>query len=161
MRGYVVKERFARLKVVKKIIKNNRIDSQETLLGFLEKEGYSVTQATLSRDLKLLRVGKIADGHSGYYYTLPGDEERRESEKTYLQDFLRGYVSSDFSGNIAVIRTLTGHADSVAIALDNLMFEGVIGTVAGDDTVIAVLAEGISSQDFLQIMKEKLPQLEL
>lgn len=161
MRGYVVKERFARLKVVKKIIKNNRIDSQETLLGFLEKEGYSVTQATLSRDLKLLRVGKIADGHSGYYYTLPGDEERRESEKTYLQDFLRGYVSSDFSGNIAVIRTLTGHADSVAIALDNLMFEGVIGTVAGDDTVIAVLAEGISAQDFLQIMKEKLPQLEL
>jgi transcriptional regulator of arginine metabolism len=156
-----VKERFERLKVVKKIIKNNRIDSQETLLGFLEKEGYSVTQATLSRDLKLLRVGKIADGHSGYYYTLPGDEERRESEKTYLQDFLRGYVSIDFSGNIAVIRTLTGHADSVAIALDNLMFEGVIGTVAGDDTVIAVLAEGISSQDFLQIMREKLPQLEI
>ncbi len=156
-----MKERFERLKVVKKIIKNNRIDSQETLLGFLEKEGYSVTQATLSRDLKLLRVGKIADGHSGYYYTLPGDEERRESEKTYLQDFLRGYVSIDFSGNIAVIRTLTGHADSVAIALDNLMFEGVIGTVAGDDTVIAVLAEGISSQDFLQIMREKLPQLEI
>lgn len=156
-----MKERFERLKVVKKIIKYNRIDSQETLLGFLEKEGYSVTQATLSRDLKLLRVGKIADGHSGYYYTLPGDEERRESEKTYLQDFLRGYVSIDFSGNIAVIRTLTGHADSVAIALDNLMFEGVIGTVAGDDTVIAVLAEGISSQDFLQIMREKLPQLEI
>lgn len=156
-----MKERFERLKVVKKIIKNNRIDSQETLLGFLEKEGYNVTQATLSRDLKLLRVGKIADGHSGYYYTLPGDEERRESEKTYLQDFLRGYVSIDFSGNIAVIRTLTGHADSVAIALDNLMFEGVIGTVAGDDTVIAVLAEGISSQDFLQIMREKLPQLEI
>ena len=156
-----MKERFERLKVVKKIIKNNRIDSQETLLGFLEKEGYSVTQATLSRDLKLLRVGKIADGHSGYYYTLPGDEERRESEKTYLQDFLRGYVSIDFSGNIAVIRTLTGHADSVAIALDNLMFEGVIGTVAGDDTVIAVLAEGISSQDFLHIMREKLPQLEI
>jgi hypothetical protein len=61
-----VKERLARLKAVRKLIKTYRIESQETLLGYLQKEGYIVTQATLSRDLKLLKVGKISDGHNGY-----------------------------------------------------------------------------------------------
>ena len=62
-----MKERNNRLTAVKEIIKNNRIDSQDTLLELLAKEGYNVTQATLSRDLKMLKVGKISDGWSGYY----------------------------------------------------------------------------------------------
>ena len=156
-----MKERFTRLKVIRKIIKSHRIESQETLLGHLETEGYCVTQATLSRDLKLLKVGKVSDGRSGYYYTLPGDEERRESERTYLQDFARGYVSIDFSGNLAVVRTISGHANSVASALDNLTLEGVIGTIAGDDTILVVLADGVSSEDLISVMKDKMPELEI
>ncbi len=60
----ILKERLTRLKAVRKLIKNYRIESQEELLGYLQKEGFEVTQATLSRDLKLLKVGKISDGHS-------------------------------------------------------------------------------------------------
>ena len=73
-----MKERTSRLKAIKKLIKNNRIESQEELSGHLQKQGFDVTQATLSRDLKLLKVGKISDGNSGYVYTLPGEEERNE-----------------------------------------------------------------------------------
>ncbi len=156
-----MKERLSRLKAIKRIIKVHRIDSQETLLRFLEDEGFSVTQATLSRDLKLLKVGKVSDGQNGYYYTLPGEEERRESEVSYIQDFLRGYVSIDFSGNLGVVRTLTGHADSVAIALDNMSMGAIIGTIAGDDTVLLVLEEDVNRGEFLACLKEKIPDLEV
>jgi transcriptional regulator of arginine metabolism len=148
------------LKAVKRIIKANRVASQEELLGFLTGEGFSVTQATLSRDLKLLKVGKVSEGQSGYYYTLPGEEDRRESELSYVQDFQRGYVSIEFSGNIGAVRTLTGHANSVALALDNLGMEEILGTIAGDDTVMLVLREGASGEFIIERLRERIPDLE-
>jgi transcriptional regulator of arginine metabolism len=156
-----VKERLARLKAIKKLIKNYRIESQEALLQYLEKDGYSVTQATLSRDLKLLKVGKVSDGHNGYYYTLPGDDERKESEKSYIQDFLRGYISIDWNGTMVVIRTFSGHSDSVALSIDNLNLDDVLGTISGrDNTVFIAIREGTTGEEFLQRMKEKIPELE-
>lgn len=155
-----MKERQVRLKAIKRIIRNNRVASQETLLGFLEEEGFSVTQATLSRDLKLLKVGKVSEGQSGYYYTLPGDEDRKESERSYVQDFQRGYVSLEFSRNIGVVRTLTGHANSVALSLDNLNMEEILGTIAGDDTVMIVLRENVNTEEFIEKLREKIPDLE-
>jgi transcriptional regulator of arginine metabolism len=156
-----MKERLARLKSVRKLIKTYRIESQEILLGLLQKEGFLVTQATLSRDLKLLKVGKISDGHNGYVYTLPGDDERQEAERTYIQDFLRGYISIEWSGNMVVIKTYSGHSDSVALAVDNLGLDDVLGTLAGrDNTVFVALREGISGENFMSRMKESIPELE-
>lgn len=155
-----MKERQIRLAAIKRIIRDNRIRSQERLLKFLEQEGFSVTQATLSRDLKLLKVGKISEGAEGYFYTIPSEEERRESEQSYIQDVRRGYVSVEVSANVAVVRTLTGHADSVGFALDNLNIAEILGTVAGNDTVIAVLKEGTSKADLLAKLQEKVPELE-
>ena len=82
-----MKERSERLKTIKKLIKNNRVESQDELLKDLTKEGFEVTQATLSRDLKLLKVGKVSDGHSGYVYTLQSDEDRGESEQILFRIF--------------------------------------------------------------------------
>ncbi|GAB1481529.1 arginine repressor [Treponema sp.] len=156
-----MKERLARLKAIRKLIKTYRIESQDTLLGHLQKEGYIVTQATLSRDLKLLKVGKISDGHSGYVYSLPGDDDRQETERTFVQDFLRGYISIDWSLNMVVIKTYSGHSDSVALSVDNLALDDVLGTIAGrDNTVFVCLREGISGEDFMAQMKEKIPELE-
>jgi transcriptional regulator of arginine metabolism len=156
-----MKERHARLKAVRKLIKNHRIESQEALLGRLQDEGYQVTQATLSRDLKLLKVGKIFDGLNGYVYTLPSEGDRAETDRTYINDFLRGYVSIDSSGSMVVIKTWSGHANSVALAVDNLSLDDVLGTVAGqDNTVFACLREGVSGEDFLARMKELIPELE-
>jgi transcriptional regulator of arginine metabolism len=156
-----VKERLARLKAVRKLIKTYRIESQETLLVYLQKEGFLVTQATLSRDLKLLKVGKISDGHNGYIYSLPGDDEQQESEKTYIHDFLRGYISIEASGNMVVIKTYSGHSDPVALAIDNFNFDEVLGTIAGrDNTVFVCLREGITGDDLMVLMKENIPELE-
>lgn len=155
-----MKDRQVRLKAVKRIIRQHRINSQEILLSYLQREGFRVTQATLSRDLKLLKVGKVSEGDEGYYYTLPSEDERRESEKSYTQDLQRGYVSIDFSRNIAIVRTLPGHADTVALALDNLNVAGILGTLAGDDTVVVVLGEGVSHEEVLASLRERVPDLE-
>jgi transcriptional regulator of arginine metabolism len=156
-----MKERLARLKAVRKVIKTYRIESQETLLGHLEKEGFLVTQATLSRDLKLLKVGKISDGHNGYVYSLPGEDEMQETERTYIHDFLRGYISIDWSGNLVVIKTYSGHSDSVALAVDNLGLDDVMGTISGrDNTVFVALREGITGEEFLAHMKESIPEID-
>jgi transcriptional regulator of arginine metabolism len=157
-----MKERFERLKAVRSLIKAHRIDSQETLLQLLQEAGYTVTQATLSRDLKFLKVGKVSDGHSGYYYTVPSDEERRESERHYIQDFLRGYLSIDWNTSLAVVRTFSGHSDSVALAIDNMGLEEVLGTISGRDNIVFIaLREGSTGEDLVVAMKKKIPELEL
>lgn len=156
-----MKERLTRLKAVRKLIKSYRIESQEALLGYLQKEGFEVTQATLSRDLKLLKVGKLSDGHNGYVYTLPGDDERQESEQALAQDFMRGYVSIDFSGNMVVIKTYSGHTDIVSAAVDSLAFDEVLGTVAGKDNCVFVcLREGVTGTQFLDALKLRIPELD-
>jgi len=155
-----VRERQVRLKAIKKIIQTTKIDSQERLLDHLADEGFTVTQATLSRDLKLLKVGKQAEGSDGYFYTLPTEEMRREQERSFVQDFLRGYVSLDFAGNIAVVRTLNGHADSVAVAIDSLNMTCVLGTVAGGDTVMVAIRESCSRDDFIGCLQERIPDFE-
>lgn len=156
-----MKGRNARLKSIKKLIKSSKIESQETLLGLLQQEGYEVTQATLSRDMKLLKVGKISDGNNGYIYALPSEDERQDSEHTVAQDFLRGYISIECSGNIAVIKTYSGHADVVASALDTLALDEVIGTIAGgDNCVFACLREGYSGDQFITSLKKRIPDVE-
>lgn len=155
-----MKERLTRLKTIRKLIKNYRIESQDALLAYLEKEGYEVTQATLSRDLKLLKVGKVSDGNAGYVYSLPGEEERQESEQVYVQDLLRGYVSIDWSGNIVVIKTFPGHANTVSSALDNMNMDEILGTVAGDNCLFACLRQGVTGEQFMTELKRRIPEIE-
>lgn len=153
--------RTARLKSIKRIINEYHITSQEQLLEFLQKESVTVTQATLSRDLKLLKVGKVSDGNNGYYYTLPRNRKEMESTQQYLHDIVRGFLSISFSGNLCIIKTLAGHADTVAIALDNLELDEILGTIAGDDTILVVLKENLSSKQFVATLKNTVPGLEL
>ncbi|MCR5764586.1 MAG: ArgR family transcriptional regulator [Treponema sp.] len=155
-----MKERQLRLKAIKSLIKNNTIESQDDLLALLLKEGFDVTQATLSRDLKLLKVGKVPDGKSGYMYAMPGDDENGESEAIYVQDFLRGYVSIDWSGNIVVIKTFPGHANTVCNAIDNLNMDEILGTVAGDNCMFACLREGVTGKDFMAKLRKHIPGIE-
>ena len=158
--GAGLKERLTRLEAIRKLIRTEKIKSQDTLLEHLEREGFAVTQATLSRDLKLLKVGKISDGRGSYVYTLTDDDERQDTEKGYVHDFLRGCISIDWSGNIVVIKTHSGHSDPVAVALDSMGFEEVLGTIAGNDNTVAVfLREGFNGDGFMRHLKETIPDL--
>jgi transcriptional regulator of arginine metabolism len=153
-----MKQRYGRLTAIKDLIKKNKIDNQDTLLNLLKEEGFDVTQATLSRDLKALKVGKISDGWSGYYYSLPEHDLVAESEKSYIQDVRRGVVSIEFSGNVGVVKTRSGHANSVALALETLSLPEILGTLAGDDTVLIVLREGVTKEDLLESFKSRIPE---
>lgn len=154
-----MKKRNTRLAAIKKLIKNSRVKSQEELLSRLREEGHDVTQATLSRDLKLLKVGKVSDGGDGYFYAIPSKAELMENEQIYVQDFLRGYVSVNCSGNMVVIKTFPGHAGTVSNAIDNLNFDEVLGTVAGDNCMFACLREGVTGKKFLEALRKKIPNL--
>jgi transcriptional regulator of arginine metabolism len=155
-----MKERQNRLKVIKNIIKNNRIESQDELQAKLLEQGFEVTQATLSRDLKLLKVAKVSDGKVGYMYAVSDEETTSESEQIYVQDFLRGYVSIGYSKNIVVIKTFSGHANTVCNAIDNLNFEEILGTVAGDNCMFACLKEDVSAKEFIEILKRRIPGID-
>lgn len=155
-----MKERTSRLKAIRNLIKNNSIKSQEELLGLLTKDGYEVTQATLSRDLKLLKVGKMSDGHEGYLYALPSEEESRENESIFVQDFMRGYVSIEWNSSTVVIKTFSGQANSVANALDSLNMREILGTVAGDNCIFASLRHGTTGEQFMSALKKHIPNLD-
>lgn len=156
-----MKERPDRLQTIRRIIRENRIESQETLLESLAEEGHSVTQATLSRDLKTLKVGKVSDGSRGSFYTFTRGEFPAESTRSYIHDFKRGFISFDASANIGVIKTLPGHANSVALALDQLEFPEILGTIAGDDTIFLVMTEGTGKDNLLTVLRNRIPGVEV
>ena len=124
----------------------------------LEEDGVSVTQATLSRDLKVLKVGKVPDSGGGYYYVL--SETEGESVQGYIEDFKRGYLSLAFSNNLGVIKTLAGHADTVAIALDKLDLPEILGTIAGDDTILLIIREGEAKNTLIDALEHLMGDLE-
>lgn len=140
-----MKSKNSRLDVIKIIISSKEIGSQEELLQELAKEGFTLTQATLSRDLKQLKVAKAASMNGNYVYVLPNNTMyKRMTEPLSAQEMLRynGFVSIEFSGNLAVIKTRPGYASSLAYDIDNHNFDEIIGTIAGDDTLMLVLREG-------------------
>ena len=148
-----MRNRTDRHRKIRVLIASSRIESQEELRGKLHEEGFYVTQATLSRDLRYLKVGKISNGENGYFYGL------QEGVDDYIQDLTRGWISIAFSGQTGVIKTLPGHANSVAVAIDELEFDEILGTVAGDDTIILVLREGVAAGVFLKNLAEAVPGL--
>ena len=139
------------------IIEKHDILTQDELAEKLKEKGMEVTQATISRDIKELRLVKVMDAEGKTKYTAINSESGVISEK--LLTVLRGgYVSSDYANNILVIKTLTGMASAVASAIDSLGWMAIIGTVAGDDTILIVtraerIAEELQEKIF-QLLKE-------
>jgi transcriptional regulator of arginine metabolism len=153
-------ERSVRLARLRHIIETRKINSQDTLLKLLSGEGFNVTQATLSRDLKYLKVGKIPDGKGGYIYTFSDSANKVGSDKSLVEDFRRGFLSLEFSGNQGVIKTLPGHASTVAFAIDNLLIPEVLGTIAGDDTILVIPRDAVSRSRLLLALQKRIPGLE-
>lgn len=152
--------REKRLRLILAIIESNKIRNQEELVRLLSERGVTVTQATLSRDLKFLRIGREQD-KKGLFYITSKVQTNKVHLEAYLEEFSRGFVAIDAAGNLGVIKTLPAHANSVAIALDNLDLESVLGTVAGDDTVFVALKEGTTRDSFVMQLKSIIPSLEV
>lgn len=140
--------RSKRLLEIRNLIKSQKISNQEELLQLLNKKGFNYTQATLSRDLKLLKAGKIADEEKGHIYILTDELSTNHVNERKLSDTVsRGILSAEYSGNMSVIKTLPGFASGIALRIDNLKAFEIIGTIAGDDTILVIARDGISRQD--------------
>ena len=150
-----------RLDTIKIIISSQEISSQEELLQALAREGFELTQATLSRDLKQLQVAKAANAAGKYVYVLLNDIMYKRSRVYDASEMLvnNGFVSLHFSGNIAVIRTRPGYASSMAYDIDNRECEAILGTIAGDDTIMLVVKEDVSHEEVRRYLSDIIPNI--
>lgn len=117
------------------IIAKHNIETQEELSDRLEREGFHVTQATVSRDIRELKLTKVAGKGGRQKYVTLSKESADMSEK-YIGIFRNGFVSMDMAQNILVMKTVSGMAMAVAAAVDAMKFKEVVGTIAGDDTIM-------------------------
>lgn len=154
-----MKKKNSRLEAIRLIISEQDINNQEQLLQVLKTKGFSVTQATLSRDLKKMKISKVANAYGDYLYVLPNHALLQKRGTNYDMENLAGnqprygFVSLNFSGNMAVIKTKPGYAGSLAYDIDNHNLNNVLGTIAGDDTLLIVLAEGANRQEIKRLLE--------
>jgi len=155
-----MKNRVQRQLEIRKIISNGNVHSQDELLIELKQNGFDLTQATLSRDLKILQVAKVSHPAKGYVYSMPDNgplvQPTQQNRVNYLAD---GFKDLNFSGNLAVLRTMPGYASSIAAVLDSANSWEIIGTIAGDDTILIVQREGISKTDLINVLISIMPNL--
>ena len=157
-----MKVKNSRLEALRLIISSQQLGSQDELLAALQKEGFKLTQATLSRDLKQLKVAKAASMSGNYVYVLPNETMyKRVSTPNSIREMLKvpGFVSINFSGNMGVIKTRPGYASSIAWNIDNSDIPEIIGTIAGDDTIFIVIKEGVRHQDVSEALSDVVPSM--
>ncbi|MDD2255854.1 MAG: ArgR family transcriptional regulator [Bacteroidales bacterium] len=156
-----MKDKSNRLLQIKDLIRKHKIGSQEELLQILFSYGYDLTQATLSRDLKQLKVAKMPDHEGGYIYILPEDASGSKTINMRSSDGSRytaqGFLSMDFCGAFAVIKTKPGYSGGVAADIDQYASAAVLGTIAGDDTILVIPRENISREDLTRALSEIIP----
>ena len=136
-------------------ISNNTVDTQEELLRLLRQEGFDVTQATVSRDIKELRLVKTQTGTGKYRYTAPKEGVRDISSRFYSL-FSENTISVQSACNMVVIKSLTGMAQAVCAAMDSLHWEGIVGTLAGDDTIFVVTKDEDCARRFTEELRQML-----
>lgn len=155
-----MKSRNERMEVLRLILTNTEVGSQEALLQELEAEGYKVTQATLSRDLQKLKAAKVASA-TGYRYMLPENPLYRRRINAEIPGFLRntGFVGLEFSGNIAILRTRPGYAAGIATDIDEHNFDSIAGTLAGDDSILVIIRENVDRSTVMDDLSQVLPAI--
>lgn len=161
-----MKNKKTRSQLIIELIRRNCIGSQNELAEILKKHGVSVTQATLSRDLKAMHITKVANAIGEYMYIMPDTNGLRDSFLMKSNPMSGrsgqwGVLSLEFSGNLAVIKTRNGYATGLAYDIDMSHSPLVLGTIPGADTVIAVLREGITHAQAREFLSRFMPHDDL
>lgn len=128
-----------RLNAIVEIISNNAVETQGQLTNYLIAKGYDVTQATVSRDIKELRLIKIADKGDKYRYALPGRESNADIRLRYTAVLTHAVITIQCAQNLVVVKTIPGSAQGCAMAIETLDFDGIVGVIAGDDTLFIAM----------------------
>ena len=120
------------------LIQKNDIETQEELSAYLVKEGYKVTQATVSRDIREMKLTKVALSNGRQKYVALNETSEDMTGK-YTRVFREGFVSMDMAQNILIVKTVSGMAMAVAAALDHMDCHEIVGSIAGDDTIMCAV----------------------
>ena len=148
-----MKNKKERLSVISEILRFQVMGSQEELLDLLREKGYDVTQATLSRDLKVMKVAKTPLSNGAYKYVLPPQIKPISDELSSLNFTSHGAVLSlDFSGHLALVKTKPGYASTIAWDIDSRASNEVLGTIAGDDTVLLIPRDGVTREEIMKVI---------
>ncbi len=145
---------------IKRIILDNKISSQDELLESLRESGFELTQATLSRDLKDIRVGKIADATKGSIYVLHEQLNQNNQQSNVPSIPFNSVLSVIFANNLCVIRTFPAFASTVATYIDSSRLPEIAGTIAGDDTILVIPRERYSQKEILKALGSVIPNFE-
>ncbi|MEZ3485889.1 MAG: arginine repressor [Lachnospiraceae bacterium] len=132
------------------LIQKNRIETQDELAEYLNLEGFKVTQATVSRDIRDLKLTKVPDENGKQRYAAAPIDGNEMSEK-YIRVLRDGFVSMDMAQNILVIKTVSGMAMAVCAAIDAMRWNEVVGSIAGDDTIMCAIR---SVEDTAKVMEK-------
>ena len=122
------------------LIQRNDVETQEELSAYLLREGFQVTQATVSRDIRELKLTKIAMDNGKQKYAVITDADSGMMEK-YARVLREGFISMDLAKNIVVIKTVSGMAGAVCAAIDAMKFQEMVGSIAGDHTIICIIRD--------------------
>ena len=153
-----MKSRLQRQVEIRKVIQEGNVRSQDDLLVELKAKGFDMTQATLSRDLKEMQIAKVPHPAKGYVYVFP-ERESKIMEQNQVNFLADGFRDLRFSGNLAVLRTQPGYASSIAAVIDKANSWEILGTIAGDDTILIIQKEGISKLDLINALITIMPNL--
>lgn len=157
-----MKNRRKRIEVIVELIKNQCVSSQEELSRLLAEQGFNVTQATLSRDLKMLHTTKVPTDRGTYMYVLPDSNSLKDKllaagQMDMNANYQSGFVSLSISGNMAVIKTRNGYAAGLAYDIDISNSTDILGTIPGSNTIFAVMREGMTHDEIRKALARFLP----
>lgn len=141
-----------RLRVVAKLIEEKPISTQEELLVHLREQGFNVTQATVSRDIKELRLIKVTDADGRSRYAAPSENGFSERSDKFKIIFRESVVSVRTAVNIVVIKCYNGMGNAACAALDAMGFEHIVGTIAGDDTIFAAVETAQDARELVRVL---------
>lgn len=147
-----------RHKAIKAILKEENIENQDILLNMLVAKGFEVTQATLSRDMKALKVVKAPIASGKYIYQLTESIVSLDDNSPELISSV-GFVSIEFSGQLAIMKTRPGYAMAIASEIDKKATNYILGTVAGDDTILVILRENKTREEVVSSLSTFIPNL--
>jgi transcriptional regulator of arginine metabolism len=147
----------SRQRKIIEIIEKHHVETQGELTEYLKEAGYAVTQATVSRDIRELKLSKIPTGDGRQKYVVLKQDDSNMGDK-YIRVLRDGFMSMDMAQNILIIKTVSGMAMAVAAAVDALRMQEVVGCIAGDDTIMVAVRdveETKSLMDRIHVMIEK------
>ena len=142
----------ARQQKILEIIDKYDIDTQEALISKLKDNGYNVTQTTISRDINQLKLVKAVTSTGSYKYIVP--DVKRENNKTVMNSALtEAVIKIQSAKNIVVVKTLAGMANAIAVCVDSINHDLIVGSVAGDDTILVVTTDDETALSLEQSLK--------